>query len=364
MLVATCVALAGSPTSVYSYFVAILADHGFDYNGWSWFVDSFDSGDPMNSTDGRYDPTKAGDAAEIVAKDGITNSLLIGSALIYGHLYTGSNSPVILGTGGVGTHAWLATNSGIEPGYWLDSINIPFPDTTPPYNSGIVAGPGDVTMPPGTTNHYDHILYQGDYYAPNLSGSTIVLGAARLVMPNGLQLIENDGIIIASGGSLALYVGGSNCVVAGNGVFSEDGLARSFVLYGSPTLTTLTVGLNSPFSAVIIAPNAVTAIDGSGPTSVDISGSVMVQSVQLNGNCHFHFDRSLTAAATLQTHSALGTNQFEFDVVGFPGFRYTVQASVDLNSWMSVATNISPFTVTDARADNLTARFYRAIWSP
>ena len=357
-----CVALAGSPSSVASYPVGVLADQGIDYEGSTWLVDSFDSGDPLKSTDGRYDPTKAGDAAEIVTKDGITNSLPTGSALIYGHLYTGSNSPVVLGTGGIGTHVWLATNSGIEPGYRSSGVNLPFPDTAPPHSSGLVAGPGDVVMPPGTTNHYDQVLHAGDYYATNLTGSTIVVGAVRLVMPNGLQMAGNDGIIIASGGSLELYAGGTHSVVGGNGIVSQDGLARTFVLYGSPTLTNLTLNLTA-LSAVIIAPNSATEINGAG-RPVDVSGAVMVQSLRLNGNCRFHFDQSLTAAATLHGHWAVGTDQFEVEVVGFPGFRYTLQASIDLHSWTSVATNVSPFTVTDAGAVDSIARFYRAIYSP
>lgn len=91
----------------------------------------------------------------------------------------------------------------------------------------------------------------------------------------------------------------------------------------------------------------------------------MVNSVRLNANAQFHFDRSLTAAATLRPHPLSGVNdQFEFEVVGFPGFSYTVQASADLSSWASVSTNVSPFTFTDGGVGHLSQRFYRAIYSP
>jgi len=192
-----------------------------------------------------------------------------------------------------------------------------------------------------------------------------VLGAARLVLPNGLQLVGSDGITIGSSASLQLYCSGTNCVVSGNGIVNQTGSARSFVLYGSRALTNLILNLNSPSSAVILAPSAATKMNSAGSATIDISGALIVASLTLNGNFFFHFDRSLSETASLHPVSISGADGlFELAVVGFHGLSYAVQASLHLNSWTALGTNRSPFTFIDPGAGQLNRRFYRAIRSP
>jgi hypothetical protein len=357
--------LIGLVPCSFAYPPAILCRQGIDLNGWAMKVDSFASSDPAKSTAGLYDPAKAGEAGDVACEGGITNALPTGNALIYGHLYAGSNSPMILGpNGGIGTHAWLGTNTGIEPGYELNSVHYVFPDTTPPYGGGLAPVPGDVVTAPGVTNHYDHVLYSGDYSATNLAGTTIVLGTARLVLPNELRMGGSDGVTVAQGGNLVLYCGGSNCAIGGNGILNQSGFAGAFVVYCSPGVSNLTLSGNAGFIGVVVAPNADTSVNGGGNNVVDVSGALLVRSLKLNGNFDFHLDESVTAAATLQRSSFSPGNQFQFEVAGFPGFDYAVQASTNLISWESVATNISPFTFVETVASRLSRRFYRVFYSP
>ena len=46
---------------------------------------------------------------------------------------------------------------------------------------------------------------------------------------------------------------------------------------------------------------------------------------------------------------------------GTTGASYLVQASTNLTTWFSVATNIAPFTYTETNAAIYLQRFYRAV---
>lgn len=164
-----------------AFAATILCTEQMDLHGDTLQVDSYDSTNPTRSTAGQYDPAKAGDEGAVACAGGITNSIPTGAAWIYGRLYTQTNSPITLGTnGGVGTHAWLASNTGIEPGYELSTSDYRLPDTAPPFSTGLTPQSGEIVFG-RVTNFYDHILYDGDYVASDLAGYTIVLGKARLL---------------------------------------------------------------------------------------------------------------------------------------------------------------------------------------
>jgi hypothetical protein len=342
------------------YPAAILCREGIDLNGNALKADSYDSSDPTKSFNGRYDPLKAGDFGDVACSGGITNGLPIGEALIYGHLFIDSNSPVVLGTnGGVGTHAWLTTNTGIEPGYEMNGVNSLFPDTTAPYSSGLTPGQGDIVTG-AVTNHYDHVIYDGDYSAADLSGVSIALGTARLVLPSGLLMSGIDSITVAPGASLVIYSGGSICAINGTSIVNQGGSARSFVVFCSSAVTNFTLNAIGACVGMFFAPNAAAYCNGSGNSVADISGVLIARSLTLNGNFNFHFDQSLTA---VRLHNPTGP-PFQFQVLGTPGFAYVVQATANLTSWVTLITNSSPFTFVDTKGSALGERFYRAVYFP
>ncbi|HEX4121632.1 MAG TPA: hypothetical protein VH619_13510, partial [Verrucomicrobiae bacterium] len=61
-----------------------------------------------------------------------------------------------------------------------------------------------------------------------------------------------------------------------------------------------------------------------------------------------------------------GNNQFQFLLTGEPGANYAIQAATDLagGNWISLVTNVSPFTFVSSNVNNFPARFYRAVASP
>jgi hypothetical protein len=144
------------------------------------------------------------------------------------------------------------------------------------------------------TNYYDHVINTGDYYVTGtLSGSTIVLGDARLVLPAGLSMSGNDTMIIANDARLQMYAGGSSCTIGGNGIINKGGYAANLTLICAPSVTSFTLNGNGEFTGVLVAPEASLTMNGGGSGDDNFTGAVMVNSVRMNGHFSFHYDEAL-----------------------------------------------------------------------
>jgi hypothetical protein len=92
-------------------------------------MDSFDSQDPRYSTEGHYDPAKH--------KDGGYTASVTGNVYaetVYGSVGTG---PTGTATGAVGDFAWVdGGNTGIQPGKYVNDVNLAFPVVQPPWSGG------------------------------------------------------------------------------------------------------------------------------------------------------------------------------------------------------------------------------------
>jgi hypothetical protein len=160
------------------------------------------------------------------------------------------------------------------------------------------------------TNTYDHIIRDGDYtYTGDLSGTTAVVGDARLVLPNGLNMGGNDYITVVSGqsivggttyngGHLQTWVGGTSLTVSGNGSINQSGYAGDFVVYALPSVTTVRFNGNGTFTGVLIAPTAAGSLNGGGHDQAsgvpdDFYGMLVLKSETLNGHFRFIYDECL-----------------------------------------------------------------------
>jgi hypothetical protein len=144
------------------------------------------------------------------------------------------------------------------------------------------------------TNHYEHVLNSGDYYYNgSLSGSTIVLGSARLVLPSGMSMSGQDKFTIATGASVMVFAGGTSCSIGGNGVVNQSGKAFNFIMFCTPSVTSFSLNGNGEFTGVLIAPNANITMNGGGNADNDFQGALVVNSVTMNGHFKFHYDEAL-----------------------------------------------------------------------
>jgi hypothetical protein len=226
-----------------------------------------------------------------------------GNANIYGHVSTGPNGTVHLGNqGGIGSLTWQndSSNRGKpEPG-WTDSTsNFTFPETSLPSDYATYAIPTSGYVTNGiTVTHYDNILVGGNkYQASSLSGSTIVLpgsgSGVTLVLPNGLNMGSGDQVTVQQNASITVYSGGTSCAIGGNGVVNDSGLAQNFILYCAPTVKSFDLNGNGSFTGVFVGPSVDLTLDGGGKDTTDFVGSILANSVTLNGHFNIHYDEAL-----------------------------------------------------------------------
>ncbi|MEW6307084.1 MAG: hypothetical protein AB1705_26775, partial [Verrucomicrobiota bacterium] len=258
-------------------------------NGNNVTVDSFDSADPAYSSNGVYDASKRKDNGDVATNAGLTNALSTGNANIYGKASTGPGGTVGIGNNGaVGSLAWHSGgNSGIQPGYSSDDMNVSFPDVKLPFSGGFLPGGGG-------GNQYV-ISVSGDYRVSSITGSVVVKSNvnARIIVDNNINITGSDKIVIESGAKLNLYMNGADAKIAGNGVVNQNGNASTFFYWGTPNNTSLSVNGNGAFTGVIYAPNADFTMNGGGGSAEDVTGASVTGTVKMNGNFNFHYDENL-----------------------------------------------------------------------
>ncbi len=264
-------------------------------------IDSYDSNDIRHCTpEGLWDPNTRKAGGDVVSTDGIIN---VGSANIYGHIATAPWGSVSIQqmNGRVGDLPANLTGStwnqtGIQPGWYANDMNLDFPDVGVPFSGGITS------LPPGTgTNTYD--LTTGDYLiTTNLTlknGDTLyVSGNARLWVQGNLTAQSGSPgscITIAKGASLALYVGTISGPPVSTVLYNVNsgGKAVDFAYYGLPSNVSMTWNGNARFVGTVYAPEADLSLNGSGTTRNDFMGSVVGRSATLNGNFNLHYDEAL-----------------------------------------------------------------------
>lgn len=142
------------------------------------------------------------------------------------------------------------------------------------------------------TSNYAAVLSSGYYVANSeMTGTTIVTGPVTLVMPNGYNI---DNLVIAPGGSVVVYSGGTSLTLSGQGIINQPGLAQNLMIYCTPSVTSIAFSGNAGLNAVIVAPNANVTLSGGGNNNTDFSGSIMANSVTLHGHWNFHYDVALS----------------------------------------------------------------------
>lgn len=152
----------------------MVAQQSIDLNGNNIAANSFDSLDPLYSTNGIFDPTKTKDNGDIAVNSGLTNSLNVGNANIYGHLSTGPGGTIAIGPGGsVGSTSWHdGNNTGIESGWSKDDMNVAFPDVEEPFSGGAFTPTGGwVTNL--TTSFTSNTTSSSSVSYPTVTGATI-----------------------------------------------------------------------------------------------------------------------------------------------------------------------------------------------
>jgi hypothetical protein len=277
----------------------MLAKGQIDLNGNNIATDSFDSTDPAYSTGGQYDPAKIKDSGDVATNSGLVNSLNAGNADIHGHVATGPGGSISVGANGsVGSTAWInAGNTGIQPGWSRNDMNVSFPEVQAPFAGGSFTPAGGNQ---GGTN-YTYLLTGGNYLTSSLSMSgqnkMLVTVSSVLWVTSSFSMAGQSQITLAPGVTLKLYVGdttgsGASASLAGNGIVNP-GNAMNFQYYGMPSNTSLSYSGNGAFTGAIYAPDANFSLGGGGNNTYDFVGASVTSTVTMNGHFHFHYDENL-----------------------------------------------------------------------
>jgi hypothetical protein len=274
---------------------AMLAKDTISMSGNGIDTDSFDSSDPNYSTGGLWDPAKRKDNGDVATNSGFTNALGVGNANVRGRISTGPGGTVNIGPNGVvGSNPWHdGGNSGIEPGYSRDDMNIWIPDVEVPWTGGALPPISGVVT--GAT--YTYLLAGGNYELATLTlkkDERIAVTAKSVLYVKG-DLTMLGRIDIMPGATLELYVGGANAVIGGEGI-NNTGQATNFQYYGLPSNLYLDLPSNGDFTGAIYAPSVDLKLNSGGSSTLNFSGACVTRSIHLTGHYNFHYDEALRKA--------------------------------------------------------------------
>jgi hypothetical protein len=261
-------------------------------SGGSSMADAFDSSNPLFSTNGQYVAAKATDGGGIATLSSAANALSFGSLKSYGPVSVGPGGS-ISGSYNVGTHAWLATHSGIQPGYFAADMAVNFPNVQTPAPGGV--SPLLSQTIGGTL--YAYVLDSGNYETSigPVKGKVLVRGNALwyITKAAAVSFASGDSITISSNATLRLYVGCDTATLP-NVVNTNNGTADKFTYFGLPTNSNLVQNINADFIGTVYAPYAKYTLGGNGSGAEQkIIGAVVVDSMAYNDFFTYHYDMSL-----------------------------------------------------------------------
>ena len=256
------------------------------------YVDSFDSGDPLYSTNGLYDfsSRKAGGDLNLGGNFDAQN------CVVKGKVHVSPPGSVLIGPGSIGDLDW--NNPGIEPGWYQNDFAFCLPDVIAPYSSGFPP----VKQPSGTNTY---ILNNGAYYvagdfALNANQTLFVAGNSRLYVTGNfiMQSPTSSYLTIGPNASLKLYVGSASGAGVNTTIshFSNPTNALNFQYFGLPSNTNVTFTTATQSAGCVYAPGAKLTLATGGAATNDFLGTLVGKSILLNGYYQFHFDENLLRA--------------------------------------------------------------------
>jgi hypothetical protein len=257
---------------------AVAANGNISMNGSGTATDSFDSSDPNKSTNGQYDPSKAGSNGCIASVNGVID---LGNHFIQGDIDLGPGAIYASGTNQI-----------------TGSINYLAPVVIPD-----VTLPNRTWWPAPVTNSYG----VHDFTSVNtiLINTFMINDSLPITVEPGIQValrvsttnFSPAAITILGGstnsGTLVIYQVSGSATISAN--FASGTRPANFWYLGLPGVTNITVAGSSPTLGIFYAPEAAFAINAGGSLNSFV-GTIVVNSVSMNGHYEFHFDESLPSA--------------------------------------------------------------------
>ena len=290
----------------------LVAKDSITFNGNGATVDSWNS-DPDNNNAtaaADYDDDTKRDNGSVGSISVAVGAIGVNNADIFGYAATGGSAVTVGPQGKVGP---FGTADGvIAPDHTSTDFSASFdPVTTPTtyaYNP-IATINNNTTLPGAVTAAAD-----GKYYieapAINLNNKALTIEPGKEVVlkltntgsgpSSAIDVGGGSGAInIGVAGKLLIYTAG-DISIGGSGVLNggdTDATANqpiNFQIWGTKTSGTqnISVSGNGVFSGIIYAPQGAVTMNGGG-NSGNVSGSIVSNTIVLNGSVKFHYDESL-----------------------------------------------------------------------
>ncbi|MEP6936797.1 MAG: hypothetical protein ABI871_01895 [Chthoniobacterales bacterium] len=276
---------------------AIMSVGMLDLNNQNIRIDSYDSTDPLKSTNGLYDLAKFQKNGNIATDGAVIDA---GGATIWGSASTNAGT-VIDG----------ANVKGIQR---TDFYQEPIPISAPSWPS-INPTPSTVTGSATLTASATKDSTASRYMLSQISisgGQTLMLAGApdgsrtyiEIYVTGSMSVAGTSQIVLAAGVSATIYFTG-NVAVAGNGMVNTNNQPADLQLYGiqPPTGITQTVSLggNGQITASVYAPGAAVSVNGGG-TNGHVFGSVVGKTMTMTGVTNLHYDEALSKGGTINNY--------------------------------------------------------------
>jgi hypothetical protein len=272
--------------------IGMVARNGITLRG-DLGVDSYNSTNSLYSTNGRYDPARAGDRAMVATPLGFS---LGGNSHVYGSVACGTGGAITAGGNArVGDEAWVdGRNKGIESGHSTNNFDVAIPDVIQPYTSAAAPASGTV----GNAS-YNYVLSGGNYMAASLTAgggnTTMIVTAPSVLLVTGDMSLAN--IVFAPGATLDLYIATPSvtfCPAIQGMTSSQAVTPLQFRVWGLPSCTTMDMTGGDAFTGMIYAPEADLRARGHAA----FYGSITANTFYCNGTFDFHYDEA-TASFTV-----------------------------------------------------------------
>jgi Tfp pilus assembly protein PilX len=264
--------------------IGIGAKRGIGMNGNALAVNSYNSHLASLSDNGRYTNSlsKTSTNGNVATMSGIINS---GNRNIYGNVYLAP-----------GASLQSQPNSTIT-GTVYNNANIDFPDVTLPnviWTAAPLAG-GTHTLT--TSGNY---TVSDNYPVDVAAGVTVNLNVTTGVSYSPTSIAVHGGM--TNSGTANIYLNGPPTLsMAGNSATDNSGRPENLRYYGLPSLTSVSMSGNSSFTGTLYAPQADVTLNGGGNNNLDFIGSLVGNTITMNGKFSVHYDESLSANGVQST---------------------------------------------------------------
>ena len=273
--------------------VAMAAKLNIDFKGNGIATDSFNSALPTLSSNGMYVSTMTSTNGDVASIGGIVN---VGNGTVNGSVFLGP------------TASDNVLANGTITGGVTNDFNVDFPDVVLPKLTPLPLVSVPLAVDGVTYNYvFDNIIpfaNLGGYYSINGLNGSIYVGTnthVTLLITGSkatVTLVRVAGFGSTSG-QLTVYDDAPTFTLSGQDNI-DSGNALNFTYYGTTNNTTINLSGNANFTGTIYAPEANVSMSGSGSTDYDFVGSLIANSITLNGHFRFHYDENLTAAGPRQ----------------------------------------------------------------